>query len=30
MGHIGTTDAMAGWSDCLALASDYGWREAPE
>jgi sugar/nucleoside kinase (ribokinase family) len=30
MGHIGTTDAMAGWSDCLALASGHGWREAPE
>jgi len=26
MRHIGTTDAMMAWSDCLALASEYGLR----
>lgn len=29
MRHIGTTDAMTGWSDCLALAGEYGWRPSP-
>ncbi len=29
MRHIGTTDAMMGWSDCLALAGEYGWRPSP-
>jgi len=29
MRHIGTTDAMMGWSDCLTLARDYGWRKTP-
>lgn len=29
MRHIGTTDAVMGWSDCLALAGEYGWRAAP-
>ena len=29
MRHIGTTDAMMGWSDCLTLAGDYGWRDPP-
>ncbi len=25
--HIGTTDAVVGWSDCLLLASEFGWRD---
>lgn len=29
MQHIGTTDAMMGWSDCLTLAGVYGWRDPP-
>jgi sugar/nucleoside kinase (ribokinase family) len=29
MRHIGTTDAMMGWPDCLALAGEYGWRPSP-
>jgi sugar/nucleoside kinase (ribokinase family) len=29
MRHIGTTDAMMSWSDCLALASKYGTRPDP-
>ncbi len=24
--HIGTTDAVVGWADCLELASQFGWR----
>ena len=27
--HIGTTDAMTGWADCLAQAGRYGWRSVP-
>ncbi len=26
MRHIGTTDALTGWADCLQLANQYGWR----
>ena len=29
MRHIGTTDSMMAWSDCLALASAYGARPDP-
>ncbi|MEM8748874.1 MAG: carbohydrate kinase family protein [Pseudomonadota bacterium] len=28
MRHIGTTDALMGWADCLRLANGYGWRTA--
>ena len=30
MRHIGTTDSMMEWSNCLDLASKYGWRARPE
>ena len=25
--HIGTTDSVVGWSECLELASQFGWRD---
>ncbi|NKB51127.1 MAG: carbohydrate kinase family protein [Rhizobiaceae bacterium] len=25
--HIGTTDAVVGWAECLELASQHGWRD---
>lgn len=27
MRHIGTTDALVPWSQCMELASEYGWRQ---
>lgn len=27
MRHIGTTDAVVGWQECLSLTKQHGWRE---
>ncbi|MEP1208045.1 MAG: carbohydrate kinase family protein [Rhizobiaceae bacterium] len=27
--HIGTTDAVVDWSQCLQLAASFGWRHTP-
>ena len=26
--HIGTTDAVESWQDCMELAAEFGWRAA--